>query len=460
MVWNAKTVMDTDLNNTQDGGGLAVDLHGNPVSYSNGGYMVEVRPEFGGPGIFEITHWYTDAPSGPTMGPVKGSYRIPVATDDTILDARVAVTLPATATSVSFDPVSSNAAMPRWGTPYSNYTWARQASLASSDDATRTYVVDLGTLAAHTGTVFQLDFTVPIGTDLADPVYTTARLSGAAEQGSGACAVTRPPAPTVTTQTCKLALAGQTVFPLPSPDITVRDKWDDYGAIHLTIDPTTSADDLWRTTPTPEGEVNADGWGAPPQRFMRFYAATNKGVGDATYTVTAVQGMRFTTPPDTLYTGTPTGMGQLYGNGFTIPVTGAGTATVSADGTTITLHIDSMPAKSGFAFVVPVTADSSGKAFVANETLAASVMGCTDTAGGGPTPTTTPTATPTVTPTVTPTGTVAPSIHGPSVDTGGHVIAEPASSDSSRPGSLAIVGCALALLALGGLARLLAHHAS
>jgi hypothetical protein len=51
-------------------------------------------------------------------------------------------------------------------------------------------------------------------------------------------------------------------------------------------------------------------------------------------------------------------------------------------------------------------------------------------------------------------------VHGPSVDTGGHLIAEPSGSDFLRPGSFAIIGYALALIALGVLARFLARRAS
>ncbi|MEA4812423.1 MAG: SdrD B-like domain-containing protein, partial [Anaerolineaceae bacterium] len=75
-------------------------------------------------------------------------------------------------------------------------------------------------------------------------------------------------------------------------------------------------------------------------------------------------------------TGSASGMGMLYGNGYTAAATGIGTVSVSADGSEVTLFIQNMPAKSAIAFGVGAVADGSGKAFVINETLHSDRLVC------------------------------------------------------------------------------------
>lgn len=181
LVWNAKTVMDVDLKNDDPNyPNLMVDLDGKPMDYSNGGYITEVRPEYGGgPGIMEINHFYI-WPTNPTSS-VAGTtvvWRIPVTTDFAVANAQMVVTLPAYGSmTYSFDPVSTNARMPLWGTPYSNYTWA-QTSAVAVDNGDGTWTLNLGNLATKTGTVFQFQGVVPTGTDLTQPYIASAKMTG------------------------------------------------------------------------------------------------------------------------------------------------------------------------------------------------------------------------------------------------------------------------------------------
>ena len=382
VVWDAAAVLDLDLNNTQDGGGLMVGLDGTPVDgYSNGGYQTIVHPELGDPGFLEINHWY-NGPTSPTTRTTTGSWRIPVATDHTILNATMVVRLPANAGGYTFDPVSMNSRIGAWGAPYGDYTWAQRATQAPVGSATDTVrTINLGTLAAGTGTVFQFNFSVPAGTVLTDPLYATAQLTGTYIQGAApGCAVTVPPAPVVTPAPCQVELAGQTVFPVTAPDITVRDKWDDFGAIHLTNDPADPTDDLWRTSPTPEGEINADGWGSYPSRTFRLYGATEVDLTGVDIVFTAAQGFTFSGAASAVLTASASGMGGLYAAGYTVAATGIGVPVVTAD--TITLHIDSMPANSGFAFAIGSKTDGSGQAYVINSILVGDKVSCPGSVAG------------------------------------------------------------------------------
>jgi len=191
LVWNAKTVMDVDLQNDDPTyPNLMLYLDGSPVKeYVNGGYITEVRPEYGGPGIMEINHFYTGSPT-------QVVWRLPVATDYAVKNAQVVVTLPPYgAMSYSFDPASTNANMPLWGAPYSNYTWA-PTSATAVDNGDGTWTLNLGNMAAKTGTVFQFQGVVPTGTDLTQPYIASAKMTGTYAYGQPeSCAPPPPPTP-------------------------------------------------------------------------------------------------------------------------------------------------------------------------------------------------------------------------------------------------------------------------
>lgn len=213
--WNAETVMDTDLT---DGDptypNLMTDLNGQPTDYSNGGYITEVRPEYGDSGMFEINHWYGNTAS-PTAG-TSVNWRLPISTDHLIHDATVTVTLPGPGSGFVFDGVSTNARMSLWGTPYSTYTWSEvQASAASTTDGL-TWTVDLGDLPAGTGHVFQFTGTVPAGTALTAPVVATADLTGTYDVGTLEC---RAPTSTTTT-TVPASTTTSTTVPASSTTTT------------------------------------------------------------------------------------------------------------------------------------------------------------------------------------------------------------------------------------------------
>ena len=248
------------------------------------------------PGMLEINHFH--------VSNTAGVWRIPTATDHTIYNAKVIVTLPDTPNVTALDPISTNAGIKNWGPGYAKYTWSPLSPSAMKSLGSNTYEVDLGTLQAGTGTVYQFNFTVPQGTDLTIPVFATAKLTGTYAQGVADCAVSVPPAPAVNVEKCQMGLAGQAVFPITAGDITVRDKWDDLGPNHLTKDPADQNDDYWRKDPISHGTVNADGWGAYPDRTLRLYGEVNIGATDTVWTYTAAQGFTFANPGTSFQTAT------------------------------------------------------------------------------------------------------------------------------------------------------------
>ncbi|MGO3734136.1 MAG: hypothetical protein ACTJFR_03225, partial [Canibacter sp.] len=138
VVWNTEAILSTDLENIRED--LRNDLDGEPTHFSNAGYISEVSPLLGDPGIFEMNHFYT----GDTQ-----VWRIPTATDQTILNATVTFTLPKEVTDqdVTFNAVSTNEKTPGWGHPYNNYKWTAEKAQAT-DNEDGTWTVDLGDLTA------------------------------------------------------------------------------------------------------------------------------------------------------------------------------------------------------------------------------------------------------------------------------------------------------------------------
>lgn len=451
ITWTAQSVMDRDL--TDDDPvypGLMTDMSGNPVtSYVNGGYIQEIRPEYNDPGIFEANHWYggTVADDDRATTSTVANWRFPLATDDVIKPgATITVELPAGLTDVTFDAVSTSNQMSSWPTTYRAYTWAGDRTTAAQTDDTHWTVTLPDGLAAKTGTVFQLSGSVTPGTDLNQPAVATATLNGAYPSGAGTCPVDDadlpplPEAPAV--GQCEAAQLGRTVWSVYDSDITERDKWTtDYSGTH-----------------TPTGETNADGWGASSgteagaTRTVRLYGATDEALTGVTYTVTATQGATFVAGSVTTVT-TPGG-GQLQNNGYTVAVEGVGTATISADGTTLTVTIDSMPADSSFSLNVTMVLtgakadDGDALPIVLDHLLLGDQEGCTVVV-----PTEEPTQQPTAERTEEPTTSTTTPGAGATVSVA--VTSAPASTTPgtslARTGTNALIGLgAFALLVLGG----------
>lgn len=216
VTWRAATVMDVDLkDNDPNYPGLMTDLKGEAVkgglnAYTNGGYIMEVRPEYGGSGILEINHWYNVTLDGvQTSFPneLTAAWRIPISTDYAMKNVTVTVTLPSygAGSRTTFDPVSSNSRMYLWGIPYTNYTWAQSPTVTATDKGGGVWTVQLGDLPAKTGTVIQFDFTVPAGTDLSQQYIAKATLTGRYDYGSPSTCV---PAPVPVNQPLALGLLG------------------------------------------------------------------------------------------------------------------------------------------------------------------------------------------------------------------------------------------------------------
>lgn len=205
--WGASAVLDADLaNDDAEYPDLMVDLQGQPVQYANGGYITEVTPAFGDPGLFEMNHFYYG--SGSTLTQV---WRVPTATDEEILDAKVTFTLPPEVAGqpVVFDAVSTNSRMPAWGGNYANYTWSPRATAVDNGDGT--WTVDLGDLPAGTGTVYQ--FAVSLGATQyvpTDRFVASAVLTGTLAD-TASCAPTPTPTPTETAT--PTATATETAMP-------------------------------------------------------------------------------------------------------------------------------------------------------------------------------------------------------------------------------------------------------
>lgn len=209
VVWEASAILDADLaNDDAEYPGLMVDLQGQPVHYTNGGYITEVTPAFGDPGLFEMNHFYTG--SGSTLAQV---WRVPTATDEEILDAKVTFTLPPEVAGqpVVFDAVSTNSRMSAWGGNYANYTWSPRATAVDNGDGT--WTVDLGDLPAGAGTVYQ--FSVSLGATTyvpTDRFVASAVLTGTLAD-TASCAPTPTETPTATATETAMPTETATVAP-------------------------------------------------------------------------------------------------------------------------------------------------------------------------------------------------------------------------------------------------------
>ncbi len=333
--WSAETWMDLD-----GVPGYDQDRSGGAVDYSNGGYIKEVSPTFNDPGLMEIQHWI----SGNTM-----FWRIPLASDARITNGTLTVTLPAgftySAGNTGYDYIMDSRTPAAWKTRWAT---TQNFSTPTVNGNVVTVPVNMPSGSHYVG--LQIAATAPSGTDMHQTFKATAKLTGLLTEGNG-CDPTEPAKPQVPTEKpCQQVLAGRTLRTLDSTDITDREKEGN------------------------GGETNADGWGT---YYFRLYGATDNDLTSVTYTATASQGFTFTAGSvGAVISGTATGMGALYGNGYTVAATGIGTPQISADGKTVTLTIDSMPAKSGFAFTVRATPDGSQKQMVIDHSLIGDLAGC------------------------------------------------------------------------------------
>lgn len=378
LTWHAASVNNTALTNTDATyPRLMEDLAGNSVDYSNGGFIRSVSPDRGGAGLFEIQHWYDHS---------KMYFRIPLATDYPTTGGTMTVTLPAgyTYSQVGLTPYDYVAAVYGTKTP-PKYMSATVTPTVTLDGNIATVTYPAMPSDSH---ALSVQFMADIGSEsnavsrIATATYKATYVQG----GSPTCPITtpKPPKPKPINR-CDAWLTGQTVFGLLNTDVTVRDKWDNFGTIRLS---SWTAD---RSKPTPMGEINADGWGMPSPTF-RLYAATNVAQTSVTLTWRAAQGYTF--KPGSLgavITANPTGMGELYAKGYTVAATGIGTPRLSADGRTVTLTVARMPASSAVALTAIAIPDGSGKALVINSISRGTIDAPYCTCSPRPTPTITTT---------------------------------------------------------------------
>lgn len=418
--WSTSAVLDMDLSNDDPKyPGLMQDLSGQPVAYSNGGYIEAVEPGLKDPGYLEMNHFYQD-------GNATQSWRIPTASNHPIKDAKVTFKLAdgygdLSKYTVSFDPVSTNAKMVNWGGFYDDYTWKARGADAATQNADGTWTVALGDLPTMGATVYQFNVRNADGSvfPVNDQFVAEAKLTGSYFQGTG-CALPPidNPTPTPDIQKCQVEYLGTTIWTKTDSDITERIKIHDGGVSDT------------------KGEVNADGWGAGSDawgegdtRTFRLYGGSHAELTNVRYEVKAVQGFSF--DPQTVSALSTPGGGALQGNGLTEAVEGAG-AIEFVDKKTITMSIDKMPADSSFSFSVGGVLDDTTDAMVLHHRLIGDNPNCE---AATPEPTTTkPTPEPTTTtPTPEPTTTTPePTTTTPEPTT---ATSEPTSSTQDAPAS-------------------------
>ncbi|MCQ9342976.1 hypothetical protein [Corynebacterium kozikiae] len=154
--WKSSAILTEDINKIPEN--LRTDLAGNPAHFSNAGYITEVTHALNGsPGIFELNHFFNGQRNRDPRT-WQQVWRIPTATQHTIENAVVTVTLPDNlpeGAAVVFDGVSTTDRMPAWGGAYAEYTWAETPADAAVDNGDGTWTVNLGTIPAGEARVYQ-----------------------------------------------------------------------------------------------------------------------------------------------------------------------------------------------------------------------------------------------------------------------------------------------------------------
>ncbi|MGO2188773.1 MAG: hypothetical protein ACTH4Y_11085, partial [Microbacterium gubbeenense] len=385
--WSASSILDTDLRHDDpDYPGLMQGIDGKPAHYSNGGYIEAVEPALGDPGYLELNHFY--------LADYRTQvWRIPTATDHPIKDATVTFELADGYEQlddfvVSFDPVSTNANMSKWGGNYVDYTWSARGAEAATPNADGSWTIALGDLPTMGGTVYQFNVRNEDGSAFThtDRFIAQATLAGDYYQGTG-CEIPPidNPDPTPNIDVCQVEYLGTTIWKKTGDDITERIKVHD-GEIS----------DV-------QGEVNADGWGVGSDqwgegatRTFRLYGGTHTELTNVEYEVQAVQGFSF--DPSTVSALSTPGGGALQGNGLTEAIEGAG-AIEFVDENTIRMPIDAMPAHSSFSFNVTGVLDETTDVMVLHHRLIGDDPNCEPVV---PAPTEEPTPAPTEEPTPAP----------------------------------------------------------
>lgn len=186
--------------------GLMTDVSGQPVDYSNGGYISEVAPSLGGPGLLEMQHWYTGATA---------YFRIPMATKYALNASSMQVTLPSGYS---------------WSAGISGYDYVTNPDSSVYPNFQAAIVTPSVTILGNVATVnypampanshaLSVQFSASIGSDsTAVNRVASATLTGwyAPTGGNPGCTVPPPPTKPRAT-TCQVSLAGQTVLPLDAP---------------------------------------------------------------------------------------------------------------------------------------------------------------------------------------------------------------------------------------------------
>lgn len=150
--WFTKAILTEDTAQIPED--LRKDLPGEKdVAYSNAGYFAEVTPALdNGPGIFELNHFNVPQAN-------QQVWRIPTATDHTIENATVTISLPDNlpeGATVRFDGVATTSRMPLWGGHYASYSWQETPADSAVDNGDGTWTINLGTLPAGEARVYSL----------------------------------------------------------------------------------------------------------------------------------------------------------------------------------------------------------------------------------------------------------------------------------------------------------------
>lgn len=354
--WYAQTDLSHSYTKDYNGNGTME----NGEIYSNQGYLYQVSsrndfPAVHGPGDFTLQHW--------TNNDTSLGFRLPLATDHPMYD--VTVTIKPDSANLKLGQDLGTMGLDRYvlfdGNPA--YTVAAPAPTVTYVDGT--IKLHFATLPAKSANVFGFSGTALDGkaTDPASHYLISATLRATYAEGAG-CEPTVPPVPKPPAAgPCEQVVTGRTTWPLGAPDITERIKSGE------------------------GGEVNADGFPVGSTLYLRLYGATDRTTTNVTATFTAAQGFTFAAVPDPIATGSVPGMGGLTGAGYTEPVSGPGTPTLSDDGKTITITVATMPAKSAFAMAVKVVPDGSYRQFVLDSVMRGTLEGCDPNSTPTPKPT-------------------------------------------------------------------------
>ena len=309
--------------------------------YSNAGFIKKVSHNFSNHGSLELQHFY--------VGDHKTQvWRIPVGSIYDVKNAKLTFTLPKTLNPadviVTADPNSVNHTIKGWYDWTKEYDWAPIDAAKFIDNQDGTWTVDLGDLNAYQATVLQFNIAKKDGTafNQFDPFVASAHLIGQYTTGDdGGCAplnleLDEPLEFKGQAPECSAVFLSHAKWP-------IFDRTLDHGFIG-TLD-SGAFGKAWIEGTGPENLS----WQAGAARSLSLNFTTTAELQDATFTLTAKQGM--TLEANATAFNSP---GLSQAEGFESATTEP-KLELTNEGKTLIVSIDSLPANSSFSLVLPAT---------------------------------------------------------------------------------------------------------